>query len=71
MRLAEHISWDWSPDVGHYVRRRAVRYANGASNEIVLKAALSGEVADVERLRALSERARQANAASNRGRRSP
>lgn len=59
MRLAERVSWNWSAELGHYVRRRVTRYSNGAMNEIVLEAALSAEIATMPRLKALSERARK------------
>lgn len=62
MRLAERVSWDWSAELGHYVRRRVIRYSNGATSEIVLEAALSAEIATMQRLKALSERARKHNA---------
>lgn len=57
MRLVERISWDWSAELGHYVRRRVTRYSTGATQEIVLEAALSAEIATPQRLKALSEHA--------------
>ncbi|HEX8667192.1 MAG TPA: hypothetical protein VF727_02330 [Allosphingosinicella sp.] len=54
MRLAERIEWDWSPEVGHYVRRRSTLYSNGSIRELTLFAALPAGSATLPRLRALS-----------------
>lgn len=59
MRLIERICWDWSAEVGHYVRRRVTRYSDGATQEIVLEAALPADLATPQRLKALSQRARK------------
>lgn len=66
MRLAERVSWDWSTELGHYVRRRVTRYSNGATSEIVLEAALPAEIATIQRLKALSERVKKGNALAKR-----
>lgn len=57
MRLAERVLTDWSPDVGHYVRRRSTLYATGATTDARLVAALSGESATTARISALAEQA--------------
>lgn len=59
MRLVERLEWDYSPDVGHYVRRVVVNYLRGTKRSIELVAMLAGPAATKARLRALSLAARR------------
>lgn len=58
MRLVERVQWDWSPEIGHYVRRRTTHFFDAHSTEIALVAALPSDAASLPRLRALSEAAK-------------
>jgi hypothetical protein len=59
MRLLERRAWDYSPEVGHYIRRTTVNYLRGTSRSIELVAALSGPAASTARLTALARSARR------------
>lgn len=61
MRLAERVHWDWSDEVGHYVRRTVRLYFDGSVTTITLVATLAGEDATPARLAALSRMARDQN----------
>ena len=54
MRLIERTTWDYSPDIGHYVRRTTVTYANAQTQTLELVAALHGRAATNARLAALA-----------------
>jgi len=54
MRPIEQVSWDYAPEVGHYIRRTTKTYRTGESQEIWLVAALHGPAASRERLEALA-----------------
>lgn len=57
MRLVERQTWDYAPDVNHYVRRNWIDYYSGDVENIELVAALHGTAASSERLRALVRQA--------------
>lgn len=59
MRLLERLSWDYAPDLGHYVRRTWTDYYSGNSDRFELIAALHGPAATPARLQALAEAARK------------
>lgn len=54
MRPLERLEWDYSPEIGHYVRRSSVDYLRGTRRTIDLVAQLSGPAASRSRLAALS-----------------
>ena len=54
MRLIERTTWDYAPDLGHYVRRTTVTYANAQTQTLELVAALHGRAATNARLMALA-----------------
>lgn len=58
MRLQEQTSWDYAPDVGHYIRRTVVDYRKATRTTIELVAALHGPAATQARLKALSRAAK-------------
>ncbi len=60
MRLIERREWDYSPEVGHYIRRVTVNYVRGTSRSIELVAALTGPAASPARLAAIARNARTA-----------
>jgi hypothetical protein len=62
MRLLERLVWDYSPEIGHYVRRALIDYLRGTQRSIDLVAALSGPAASKRRLAALSRAARRGEA---------
>ena len=57
MRLLERVAWDYSPDVGHYVRRTNVDYLAARTATIVLTSELHGVAATRPRLVALASKA--------------
>jgi hypothetical protein len=59
MRLVEQDTWDYAPDLGHYVRRTVIDYRNATRSNIELVAALHGPAATRQRLRALSRQTRR------------
>jgi len=54
MRPLERIVWDFSPDVGHFVRRTTTDYRDGRQVTVRLVAALHGPSASEDRLVALA-----------------
>lgn len=58
MRLQEQTSWDYAPEVGHYIRRTVVDYRKATRTSIELVAALHGPAATTSRLKALSRAAK-------------
>lgn len=62
MRLIERREWDYSPEIGHYIRRAQINYLRGTNSSVELVATLSGPAATKARLTALSRRARRAAA---------
>lgn len=54
MRPIEQVSWDYAPDIGHYLRRTTVTYRTGRRREVWLVAALHGPTANRDRLEALA-----------------
>lgn len=58
MRLQEQTTWDYAPEVGHYIRRTVVDYRKATRTSIELVAALQGPSATSARLRALSREAK-------------
>lgn len=58
MKLLEQWSWDYAPDLGHYVRRTVVDYRKATRVTITLFAALHGPAASTDRLAALSRAAK-------------
>ena len=54
MRPIEQVSWDYAPEIGHYVRRTSITYRTGERREIWLVAALHGQAATRDRLEALA-----------------
>lgn len=54
MRPIEQVSWDYAPEIGHYVRRTSITYRTGQRREIWLVAALHGQAATPYRLEALA-----------------
>ena len=58
MRLLERLTWDYAPEVGHYVRRTIVDYLAARTSVIALTSELHGPAATRPRLAALSDRAR-------------
>jgi hypothetical protein len=57
MRLLERHEWEYSPELGHHVRRTWIDYARANRRSVELVAALSGPAASPERLRSLSRAA--------------
>lgn len=58
MKLIERISWDYAPELGHYVRRASINYARATSRTIELTAALAAPASTPARLEALARAAR-------------
>lgn len=58
MRLLERLTWDYAPEVGHYVRRTIVDYLAARTSVIALTSELHGPAATRPRLAALSDQAR-------------
>ena len=58
MRLLERLTWDYAPEVGHYVRRTIVDYVSAQTSVIALTSELHGQAATRPRLEALADRAR-------------
>lgn len=54
MRLIERTTWDYAPEIGHFVRRTTVTYANAQTATLELVAALHGRAATNARLMALA-----------------
>jgi hypothetical protein len=65
MRLIERLEWDYSADVGHYVRRGSIDYLRGTKRTIELVATVSGPSASLRRLAAISRAARRGDAIAN------
>lgn len=59
MRLLERIEWEYSPELGHYIRRTDIDYLGGTKRDIRLYAALRGPAGERRRLAALSRAARR------------
>lgn len=59
MRLLERIEWDYSPEIGHWVRRSSIDYLRGTKRTVDLVATLSGPAASRPRLAALARAARR------------
>jgi len=53
MRPLQRLTWDYAPDVGHFVRRSWTSFLDGRSQTIELVAAFQGGSASPERLRAI------------------
>lgn len=58
MKLVERLSWDYAPDLGHYVRRTTVNFLRATEDHVELSAAVHGTSATRGRLEALSRLAR-------------
>lgn len=58
MRLIERRSWDYAPEVGHYIRRSSLNYLRGTKSSIELVAALTGPAASRARLAAIVKQVR-------------
>jgi hypothetical protein len=65
MRLLERVTWDYAPDLGHYVRRTNVDYLAARTSTIVLTSALHGQAASRERLVVLATEAAAKAAAAH------
>lgn len=64
MRPLEQLTWDYAPDLGHYVRRTSIEYRTGRRTVVSLVAALHGPAATRERLRAIARPYQTAAAAA-------
>lgn len=62
MRLQERVTWDYSPEIGHYVRRTIIDYFAARTSVIALSSALHGAAATRPRLMTLSAQARARSA---------
>lgn len=58
MKLVERLSWDYAPDLGHYIRRSTVNFLRATEDHVELSAAVHGASATRGRLEALSRTAR-------------
>lgn len=65
MRPIERLEWDYSPEVGHYVRRASIDYLRGTRRSVDLVASVSGPSANLRRLAALSRAARRGEPLAN------
>ena len=54
MRPVERMVWDFSPDVGHFIRRVTTNYRDGRQTTVKLVAALHGPAATDDRLDSLA-----------------
>lgn len=66
MKLVERLSWDYAPDLGHYVRRTTVNFLRATEDHVELSAAVHGTSATRGRLEALSRLARDRYEAEHR-----
>lgn len=57
MRVLERITWHYSPEVGHYVRREARDMRDGVAEVITLYATLSPREANAVRIEAVAQQA--------------
>jgi hypothetical protein len=57
MRLLERITWEYSDELGHYVRRTTIDYVSARTTVIQLSSALHGPAATRARLAALAAQA--------------
>lgn len=53
MRPLQRLTWDYAPDIGHFIRRGWTSFLDGKSQTIELVAAFQGGSASPERLRAI------------------
>jgi len=65
MRPIERLEWDYSAEIGHYVRRASIDYLRGTRRAIELVATISGPSASRHRLAAMSRAARRGEAVAS------
>lgn len=61
MRVVERVTWQYAPDVGHYVQRESRNMRDGDRDVFSLYAALSPDDANPTRIETLAQQARDAN----------
>ena len=57
MRVVERLTWHYSPEIGHYVRREARNMGDGVRETNALYAALPPHAANALRIEALARQA--------------